>query len=169
MKWIAICGSWRKINKKIEQDVRNSVRKIINAGEGIVTGGALNVDSIAADEALKLDPAAGRIKILLPTTLAIFTKDYFKRSAYGVITKEQAENLIAQLSRIQKINPSSIIENENNKIISKETYRARNSAIVEMSDGLMAFHANKSPGTQDTIDKARKKGIPVRVLTYTIE
>ena len=52
MKWIAISGGWRKINKEIEDDVRKTVREIISQGDGIVSGGALNVDYIALDEVL---------------------------------------------------------------------------------------------------------------------
>ena len=52
--------------------------------------------------------------------------------------------------------------------LTKEVYFARNSLIVELADELMAFQVNKSAGTQDTIDKARLKGIPVSVREYTV-
>lgn len=29
MKWVAISGSWRKINKEVENDVRKTVREIM--------------------------------------------------------------------------------------------------------------------------------------------
>ncbi len=66
MKWIGISGGWRKTNQKIENNVRNVVSKIMKRGNGIVSGGALNVDFIALDEALKNNPKAERIKIFLP-------------------------------------------------------------------------------------------------------
>ena len=115
MKWIAISGSWREINNKLEKDVRNTVREIISRGDGIVSGGALNVDFIAIDEALKLDPTAKRIKIFIPATLDIFVIHYRKRTNEGVVTKKQAEDLIAQLTKIKETNPPSLIENKNNK------------------------------------------------------
>ncbi|MDD5145664.1 MAG: hypothetical protein PHF44_02385 [Candidatus Pacebacteria bacterium] len=168
MKYIAISGSWRKTSEKLEKDVRDAVREIITKGDGIIAGGALNVDFIATDEALKLDPTAKKIKIFLPITLRIFAKHYRKRAKEGVITGEQAEALVAQLKRIQEVNPSSLNENKNNTVVNTETYYERNSDIVNAADGLMAFHVNKTLGTQDAIDKARKRGIPVKVSTYTI-
>ncbi len=169
MKWIAISGSWRKMNKELEQDVRKTVREIISQGDSIITGGALNVDYIAADEALKIDSIAEKIKIFLPATLEIFAAHYRKRAKEGVITEKQAEGLIAQLSKIKELNLSFLIENKNNKVINKSAYYERNSAIVEAVDELIAFHVNERAGTKDAIEKARKKGIPVKIFTYTIE
>lgn len=166
MRWVAISGSWRKMNKELENDVRKTVREIISRGDGIVSGGALNVDYITTDEVLKLDPTARRIKIFLPTTLKIFAKHYRKRADEGVITKKQAEDLIVQLSKVCKINPSSLVENKNNKIVNEKTYHERNSVVVEAADELIAFHVDETVGVKDTIEKARKKGIPVKVFTY---
>ncbi|MCK4454118.1 hypothetical protein KAU51_02110 [Candidatus Parcubacteria bacterium] len=171
MKWIAFSGSWRKINREVEKDIRRTIKEIISRGDGIVSGGALNVDYIAIDEILKLDPTAKRIKIFLPTSLEIYTRHYRKRAVEEIITKGQAEELIAQLSKIKEINTASIIENKNNKIVNKNTYHERNSAIVEMADELNAFYVNigvGGAGVKDIIEKARKKGIPVKVFNYTI-
>lgn len=168
MKWVAISGSWRKINKKVEGDVRKTVREIISQGDGIVSGGALGVDYVATDEVLKLDPSAHKIKIFLPTTLEIYAAHYRKRAREGVITEKQAEELITQLTRLKEINPEALIENKDNRVVNKDTYYERNSAVVEIVDELMAFHVNESPGVIDTIEKARKKGMPVKVFTYTI-
>ena len=63
MKWTAITGSWRKTSSEVERDVRDAVREIIERGDGIVTGGALNVDWYATDEALKLNPEATKIRM----------------------------------------------------------------------------------------------------------
>jgi len=145
------------------------VREIISRGDGLVSGGALNVDYIATNEALKLDPTAKRIKIFLPATLEIFSAHYRKRAKEEVITKEQAESLIAQLNKVGQLNPSSIIENKNNKVLDKETYYERNSVVIEAADELIAFYVNKSLGTKDAIEKAHKKGIPVKTFSYTIE
>ncbi len=85
MKWIAISGSWRKTNKKVEKDVRRTVGKIIKNGDGIISGGALGVDYFTLDEAMKLNPNSKNIKIILPARLNIFTKHFFKRAKEGVI------------------------------------------------------------------------------------
>lgn len=169
MKWVAISGSWRKTNKKVENDVREQVRKIINNGNGIVFGGALNVDYFATDEAMKLDKNGQKIKIFLPTTLKIYTRHYRKRAQEGVITKQQAEHLTAQLESLQRINSLALIENKNNKVVDQKTYFERNSALIQASDELIAFCVNKSKGVKDTINKAKVKGIPVKIFNYTIE
>jgi hypothetical protein len=44
VKWIAISGSWKLTNASIEAKVREVVQDIIQQGNGIVSGGALNVD-----------------------------------------------------------------------------------------------------------------------------
>lgn len=43
----------------------------------------------------------------------------------------------------------------------------RNKLIVRDADRVIAFQLENSKGTQNTIDLARKKGIPVRVISYT--
>ncbi|KKT67580.1 MAG: hypothetical protein UX25_C0016G0009 [Candidatus Woesebacteria bacterium GW2011_GWC2_45_9] len=170
-KWVAISGSWAYATKKEEKDVRNIVRKILVKGKGIVTGGALNADSFATDEAMKLDPNCRHIKIFLPTTLSIYSKHYRKRAKEGVITEKQAEDLIAQLKFIFKANPSAIIENKTNKIVDKKAYFKRNTDIVKAADELISFHVIESTGggTLDTIEKAKKRGISIKSFSYSID
>lgn len=169
MKWVAISGNWKKMNKELEKDIRNTVRKIISRGDNIISGGALGVDYVAIDETLKLDPTAKRIKIFLPVTLEIYAAHHRKRAKERVITKKQAEALIIQLSKVRGTNPSSLVENKDNAIVNQEIYYARNSAVIEAADELIAFRVNESPGTKDTIEKAHQKDIPVKVFTYTIK
>lgn len=89
-RWYGITGSWKKTSGLVEEHVRESVRKVYERGDGIISGGALSVDFFAADEALKLDPSAERMKIILPATLERYAAHYRKRSVEGVITSEQA-------------------------------------------------------------------------------
>lgn len=165
LKWVGISGSWRKTSPEIESDVRREVKKIVLAGGGIVTGGALNVDYQATDEVLKLN-CPEQLKIFIPTTLPIFAAHYRKRAEEGVLTSTQAEDLIKQLTRVKELNPEALIENQVNQILDQTTYFERNSKVVEASDELVAFQVNKSEGVQDTVDKARAKGIPVRLFSY---
>jgi len=95
MKWIAIAGSWRKTSRKVETDVRKTVREVILRKDGIVSGGALGVDYIALDEAMKLNLDCKSIKIFLPTKLDIFSRHYSKRADEKVITHTQAKRLIS--------------------------------------------------------------------------
>ena len=169
MKWIAISGSWKKTNQQVENDTRATVRRIIARGDGIVTGGALGVDFIATDEAIKFFPAGERIKIFLPVTLDIYASHYRKRAGEGVITREQAEELINQLQGIKGINPSTVVEDITQESVDREAYFRRNSEVVEVADELVAFWVNESEGVGDTIQKARAKGIPIDIHSYQIE
>lgn len=168
MKWIGISGSWRLTSEEVERDVREAVRDIISRGDGIVSGGALNVDFFATDEALKLNPSATQIKVFLPVTLERYAAHYRRRAKEGVITSEQAETLIAQLSHIKQANQDALIENQVNMECNPTTYFERNTEVANASDELLAFSVNASGGTQDTIDKVQAQGKPVRVKTYTI-
>lgn len=168
-KWVAISGSWRKTNKKIEDDVRKTVRKVLSSRKGIIVGGALSVDYFATDEAIKNDPSCRSLKIYLPTTLAIYVKHNRKRAREGLFTNKQAEDLIKQLNHVKIKNTSSIIENKQNKTVSPEEYYERNSEIVNASDELIAFHVNNSAGVQNTIDKAKSAGMVVKVYSYIIK
>src|SRR4030043_1031864 len=93
-RWVGISGSWAITTKEVERDVRKVVRKVIKNGGGIVTGGALNVDSFATDEVIKLDPKCRRLKIFLPVSLKLYSAHYRRRAKEGVITEKQAEDLI---------------------------------------------------------------------------
>lgn len=51
-------------------------------------------------------------------------------------------------------------------------YYQRNSTVVEASDELIAFlvktEQSESMGTADTIEKAQKKSIPVKLFKYDL-
>lgn len=167
MVWIGITGS-RKINEHIERDVRFNVRKSMKEDNGLVAGGASGVDWVALDEALKIDSTASRIKIYIPTTLDIYAAYYRKKASEAAIESIRAESLIRQLEDLQKTNPVALKESAHNRAVNAESYHERNSFIVRDADELLAFQVNNSEGTQDTIEKARAKGIPVQLFTYTI-
>lgn len=168
MKWIAIAGTWKDTNDDVERDVRKTVLEIITSGNGIVTGGALGVDYFATDEALKYDHTAEQIRIYLPSTLEKYGAHYRMRAEEGVITSVQAEALVQQLEKVKRLNPLAIVEDIESTGIDKVSYFNRITKIINLADGLAAFQVNESAGTQDTIDKAEKKGIPVQKLSYTI-
>ena len=169
MKWVAISGSWRKFNEQVERDVRETVREIIARGDGIVSGGALGVDYFATDEAMKNNPLADRLRVFLPATLEIYEKHCEERVARGEFTKEKADELIAQLSRLKRINPKALIEEGSVSMINGDAYRKRNRALIEAAETLEAFQVNSSLGTQYAIDRAIKQGIAVNKREYNIE
>lgn len=175
IRWIGISGGWRTTNRKIENNIRRVVSEIMRRGDGIVSGGALNVDFIALNEALKHDLKAQRIKIFLPTTLEKYSRHYRKHARLGTITSRQAEDLINQLNSLKRINPKALIENPNENFTEKtkkKMYYERNSKVVAASDELVAFHIktreSEGAGTRDTIDKAKQKGIPVKIFSFDL-
>jgi hypothetical protein len=165
--WVAISGSWRLTSAKIKKDVRSVVGQIMRRGGGIVSGGALGVDYFATDEAMKID--SSRIRIFLPVLLDLYAKHYRQRAREKVITSTQAEELIAQLSMLKKIDSSLVVENGKNFEVNRQTYFERNTAVVDFCDGLVAFHVNESEGVADTIKKAQMQGKPVVCKKYRIQ
>jgi hypothetical protein len=155
MKWIGISGSRLLTSKVVEHDVRREVRAILERGGGIVTGGALGMDSFAMDEVCKLHLADSRLKVCLPTTLEIFKVHYLKRAEEGIITENEAKTLIKLLSDSKDANPEAIIEDTRFFICDRESYYARNETIMNFSSEVYAFQVNGSEGTQNTIDIAR--------------
>ncbi|MFZ4555726.1 MAG: hypothetical protein ACOYN8_05025 [Pseudanabaena sp.] len=165
MKWTAIAGSWRHTNFDIENQVREEVRSVLILGNGIVSGGALGVDFFATDKALKAGIDASQLKIIIPSTLEIYSAHYLNRASEGVITHGQAETLILQLETVRSM--VCLVEGTA-QIIDKEAYFNRITQIIDIADELFAFQINDSEGTQDTIDKARNKGIGVKVFSYRL-
>lgn len=163
MKWTAIAGSWRYTNFDIEKQVRAEVRSLIALGNGLVSGGALGVDFLAIDEALR--EGATLLKLIIPSTLKIYSAHYLQRASEGVITRGQAESLISQLETVQSM--GCLVEGTA-QTINKEDYFNRITQIINIADELIAFHVNNTEGTQDTIEKARHKGIAVKIFSYRI-
>ena len=128
-----------------------------------MTGGALGVDYWATETALNIDPA--RLKVILPTSLITYAAHYRRRAAEGVISAQQAEALISQLETVAEA--GGLVEHpERRQVVDVTTYYLRNQDVVNVADELLAFQVNASGGTQDTVDKARVKGIPIVVFTY---
>jgi predicted Rossmann fold nucleotide-binding protein DprA/Smf involved in DNA uptake len=175
MRWIGISGTWRITNNDVERDVRVSVREIILRGDGIVSGGALGVDYYATDEAMKLDFVGSQIKVVLPASLQNYVT-HLRMWVNGFNTDdipigaEIAEQLIEQLNKLNVLNPNAVIANSliSAREIDQSAYYERNTTIVSLASEMIAFQVNKSPGTQDTIDKARRAGKGVVVHSYKV-
>jgi predicted Rossmann fold nucleotide-binding protein DprA/Smf involved in DNA uptake len=168
MKWVAVSGSWRNTNQELEKNVRHKVREIIGNGKGLISGGALGVDYFVLDEVMHNDPNCQKIKVFLPAELSVFKKHFYQSAEKGVITQKQADKLINQLQALQKRNKEALIETPGVEELNKDAYYARNSKIIEAADQLIAFHVNNSSGVQDAINKAKQKGMPVKVFEYQI-
>jgi hypothetical protein len=166
MRWAGISGTWRLVTSELCLDLHREVVGILGAGDGIISGGALGVDFIATRLALSLNPTGGRIKVFLPTSFEIYRLHYLLRAEQGVVSESDVTHLIEQISELREISPGSLIENREHTIVNQASYYARNQSIVDAADYLYAFQVNSSQGTQDTIDKARERGIRVHVRTY---
>ena len=128
-----------------------------------MTGGALGVDYWATETALSIDPA--RLKVILPTSLATYAAHYRRRAVEGVISTRQAEDLIRQLEAVAQA--GGLVEHpERPQVVDVTTYYLRNQDVVDVADELLAFQVDASGGTQDTMDRARLKGIPLVIFTY---
>jgi hypothetical protein len=161
--WVAVSGSWRYAPPGLPEAVHREVAAALGAGKSIVTGGALGVDYWATETALSID--AARLKVILPTSLATYAAHYRQRAAEGVISVRQAEDLIAQLEAVAQA--GGLVEHpERAQVVDVTTYYLRNQDVVDVADELLAFQVNASGGTQDTVDRARLKGMPVVVFTY---
>lgn len=173
-RWFGISGTWRTTNGVVENDVRSAVREITSRGDGVITGGALGVDYIAIDEALKSYPDATKLKVVIPASFDSYI-EHLKAWASGydtgdpAITKAEADLLIDQLTKMRRANPAAIVEASSAAAedIRKDAYFARNTVIAQLLDELLAFQVNNSAGTQDTIDKARALGKQVIVRSYS--
>jgi uncharacterized phage-like protein YoqJ len=163
MTWVGVSGSWRYAPPGLEDAVRREVAAALAAGKSVVTGGALGVDYWATETALSIDPA--RLKVVLPTSFTTYAAHYRRRATEGVISAQQAEKLISQLETVAQA--GGLVEHpERPQVVDVTTYYLRNQDVIDVADELLAFQVNASSGTQDTVDKARMKGILVTVFTY---
>ncbi len=160
MKWILFTGTWKLTNREVEEDVRSAVRAVIKRGDGVLTGGATGVDYFAMDEAMKQNPTASHLRVIIPARLESYIEDYFTNWCHEPITKEDIHNLAALLKNIKKVNPASLLEMPYD-IITQEHYNLRHDQEIMYSDEVYAFQVNESTGTQDTIDKSAKAGLPI--------
>ncbi len=170
MEWSVISGGWRRENAELKADVERTVEEILNRGNGIITGGALGVDYIATQAIRKSGVnLSERLRIYIPVSFFAYTQHLYKRSQERVITEEQADMLVGQLTFIRGTHPLCLQESTGYFDVNPESYYARNAREILDGDELYAFHINETLGTQNIIDKAISLGKPVHVKKYTIK
>ncbi len=169
MKWILFTGTWKLTNKEVEDDVREAARQVLLRGDGIVTGGATGVDYFAMDEAMKLFPDASRLRVIIPALFESYVYDYHTNWCMAPVTAETIDALESLLGKIREADPKALVEMPND-IITQDHYNDRHDEEVKISDEVYAFQVNNSTGTQDTIDKAARSGLPISLhKKYVIE
>ncbi len=169
MRWVVFTGTWRLTNAQVENDVKESVREVLERGDAIITGGALGVDLFTMEEALRYDLQCARIKVIIPAKLETYITHFHKAYKDGRIPEEAFHRLENTLRLIHRTNSQAIIELDH-EVIDQAAYFARDAQEVNYADEVYAFQVNGSIGTQDTIDKAMEAGIPVTLhKKYTIE
>ncbi len=162
MKWILFTGTWRLTDKKVEEDVRTSVREVLARGDGIVTGGATGVDYFVMDEAMKIDATAARLLVIIPAELESYIHDYYTHWCLEPVTKDSVSILAVLLKKIKSANAKALVEMPYTTI-TQEHYDLRHDEEILLSHAVYAFQVNGSTGTQDTIDKAKKAGLPIEL------
>ena len=121
--WVGISGSWRYAPPGLPDAVHREVTSALGEGKSIVTGGALGVDYWATETALGIDPA--RLKVILPTSQATYAAHYRRRAAEGVISAQQAEDLVRQLQDVAQA--GGLVEHpERPQVVNVTTYYRRN-------------------------------------------
>ncbi len=165
MQWVLIAGTWKTSDEAVFADVREAVRDIIEKGDGIITGGALGVDLVAAQEALRIDPSGKHLRFILPTPLAVYKAHYARRCDEGVISREQAKELFAVIDSLAAVRPEHLAT-LTEEIVDMKSYYLRSSAAVALADRLIAFSVDDSPGTAYTIRQAMGRRIPFRIKRY---
>lgn len=103
-----------------------------------------------------------KIRIFLPANIDHYIEDYYKNWCQEPVTKEDIANLESLLRHIQEKNPSAMLEMKHDGgDITQDHYDVRHNEEVTFADEVYAFQVNNSTGTQDTIDKAIKAGLPI--------
>ena len=177
MKWYGISGSWRNITSDVERDVKDAAESIIlyqggsregeiNPRKGIVTGGALGVDFLAAQTVLEKGDPERQLRIYLPVGLEKYLEYYESMAKKGAITYTQAADLARLLTGFRAISSGIISHYGDYEEVNRKSYYERNTGIVRLCDELYSFQVNDSRGTQDAIDKAISLGKIVHLKRY---
>lgn len=169
MQWTAILGTWHTANEQIERDCRKAAALALLRGNGIITGGSPGVDFAVITEALKRNPQADLIRIILPASMELYESHLLKSASNHVITRDMAESLIKQIHAVQLRN-SKAVRAIRSDVCDVAALNNRNSAIIAEADELSAFQINDSLDIEDAIQKARARenAISVMVLQYFI-
>jgi Asp-tRNA(Asn)/Glu-tRNA(Gln) amidotransferase A subunit family amidase len=165
-KWYGVSGSWRLQSDELDNDLMEIVDKIIAVDGGIITGGALGVDSVATERIMTKKDWQKHLKVIVPTPIEIYEKHFLKRADEGVITHKQAKDL---LDLLKKVKAGGCLTEMDHNALDRKTYYDRNTEVAKACDELLAFQVNGSRGVQDTVDKAIGLGKKVLLNKYYVD
>ena len=156
--------SVRQIGRIIRKEVKYTTKKIIESGNGVIVGGALGVDQIAAETALTYgDP--NQLIVITPINKWEYGDHYADSwEKRGVISRSQAEALHDLL--YLRVPQDRIHDSSRFRRVHQESYFARDQKEVDLADVVIGFHLDDTGGTADTLHKARQAGLPVYVRRY---
>ncbi len=102
------------------------------------------------------------LKIIIPAYLEDYITDYHTNWCKKPITTQDIDILALFPRKFKAFKSEHLIEMPY-QIITQEEYLLRDTEEVKNSNEVYAFQVNNSVGTQDTIDKARKSGLPISI------
>jgi len=178
----AISGGWREEawasertrrnkRKQIRKAAETTTRRILKDGDVINSGGALGIDQYVLNQVLEFGDVESQVNIFLPVERWSYLEYMFGRSDMGgdsVITQNQAYEISEQLQEVMKLAPHAIHDKTKYRAVHPKSYAARNTALIESSDALYAFHVDDTEGVKDAIRKAKEIGIPISVNRYEV-
>jgi hypothetical protein len=148
-KYIGIVGA-RKLPLESREKVRETVRKLLEAGYYIASGGAIGADDYALEEVIREGKSFKGI---------VFAAwDHFSG-----FPNEVQEHIKEFARKGGKIEWGQVYPNAPRELVVAGLL-ARNRKLVEHVSGLVAFPYGESRGTRYTVNEAIKRGIPVKVM-----
>lgn len=165
MNRVAILGTWKTIQDDIAEDVSQYVRQVVQRGDRLYTGGSPGAEHAALAEALKWDDRAENIEIILPCPLDAYKSHLLKSALSHVISKDEADGLVKLLYALQ-IKNRKCFKFMKTPLATQEALTARNLAIADYVDEMIAFQINDSTDMEVCALRARKREIPLKLLQY---
>lgn len=164
-KWLGVVGT-REVDDVIRADMERYLVEKIQAGYGIVSGGATGADHEAARIAMREGLREDRLRIFLPTALGAYYTALLARGQAGKCQPQDAAETVALLQHVAATNPGVVYDQTPFTAVDATSFHARNRQIITLADELVAYRVGMSAGTTYTIDQAQAKGMPVKVFDY---
>ena len=170
-EWIGIMGTRYSADGRvvrdgrIRKDVRNTLKKLLGNGYGIIIGSASGVSSMALAEAIQLGMA---VQIYMPTSFEKWV-DHLREMAEDEdepLTPEQADEMIVNLSMARERTDKCKIVELNHKDCSEDACLDRDRKIVKDASEIFTFQVNNSPRVTQAIEFARKQSKPLKPVKY---